>query len=228
MNLWLEHAPRKSSVWEVACYDVAEFHYLHCMPDTRTSYEVFLPILNGEQVGVLVFGRPEATRCRDWYGSVEDAKSKRCEVTRWQVLNLARVLIYPEWQRGGKYCNAKHVPGFHDRSGIWRSALASKILNAAVSHVGFEYLCQRPPCFLDEPYELRWLLSYCNTSLHKGTIYGAAGWELYSTNANGIQTWRKLLPVLTVSERRQVVTISEAHPRSKQYRARRSQLSLEI
>jgi len=228
MNLWFEHWPRNSSVWEVACFDIEEFHYLHKMPDPRTSFEVFLPILNGEQVGVLVFGRPEATRCGDWYGAVEDVKAGRCEVTRWQVLNLARVLIYPEWQRGGEYCNPKHLPGFIDRAGQWRSTLASAILGAVAGEIGSEYLTRRPPCFLDEPYELRWLLSYCDTSKHRGTIYKAAGWELYRTNDEGIQTWRTPLPSLTRAQDAQVRKTASSNPRSIKYRARRAQLELAI
>jgi hypothetical protein len=231
MNLFFWHAERKSSIWEVACFDVEEFHYLGCMPDPRTSFEVLLPMLNGEQVGVLVFGRPEATRCQDWYGSVEDVAAGRCEVTRWQVLNLSRVLLYSQWQSGGEYCNPKGVPGFTDRRGAFRSTLASSFLHLAAERVGFEYLTNRPPCFLDEPYAICWLMSYCDSAKHRGTIYQAAGWELYRTNERGIQTWRTRLPPLTSQQDAAVRAIAGTHPRSVKYRAMRAshaQLAMEM
>ena len=142
------------------------------------------------------------------------------------MLNLARVLIYPEWQRGGQFCNPKDVPGFYDRKGEWHSKLASELLLAAVNGIGFAYLTHRPPCFLEEPYEIRWLLSYCDTSLHKGTIYRAAGWELYSTNARGIQTWRVRVPGLNSWEDKDIRAIAATHPRSVRYRNQRAQLGL--
>lgn len=231
MNQWFWRVERGSPVWEVACYDIETFHYLGRMPDPRTSFEVLLPMLNGQQVGVLTFGRPEATRCQDWYGSVADVAAGRCEVTRWQVLNLSRVLIYPEWQRGGEYCNPKGVPGFTDRRGVFRSTLASSILYLAAERAGFEYLTHRPPCFLDEPYEIRWLLSYCDTAKHRGTIYQAAGWELYRTNERGIQTWRTPLPALTAPQHAAIREIAGKHPRSVKYRAMRAageQMALEL
>lgn len=80
--------------------------------------------------------------------------------------------------------------------------------------------------FLDEPYEIRWLLSYCDTSLHKGTIYRSAGFELYRTNERGIQTWRIRLPRLTTVQDRAIRRASETNPRAQRYRAARAQLEL--
>lgn len=213
---------------------VTEHHYLHAPVDARCSVEGYNIYYDECFSGVLLFGRPRSTRCADWYGSVEDVQSGRCEVTRWQVLNLARVWIIPElqpggalWQYWGKHIN-HYLPGFFDRKGVFRSTLASEVLRAAVERIGFDYLLQRPPVFLDEPYEIKWLLSYCDTKLHKGTIYKAAGFELYRTNDAGIQTWRVRLPCLTPEQDRAVRQASETSKRAQKYRAQRAQLQLEL
>ena len=56
---------------------VTASHYLRAPVDLRCSVEV------GElgRVGLLLFGRPEATRCAAWYGGVDDVETGRCEVT---------------------------------------------------------------------------------------------------------------------------------------------------
>lgn len=113
-----------------------------------------------------------------------------------------------------------------DRKGAFRSRLASSVLRLAMHNIGFDYLTRRPPCFLDEPYEIRWLLSYCDTRLHKGTIYRAAGFKLYRTNSQGIQTWRVRLPALTASQDRKIRRASEVNPRSIRYRAAWAQMKL--
>lgn len=209
---------------------VVERHYLRRPVDTRCSvegYEVRLAGV-GRPVGLLLFGRPEATRCADWYGGVEDVRVGRCEVTRWQVLNLARVWIDPEYQPGGVYFDPRHLPGFTDRRGTFRSTLASEVLRAAIARIGYDYLVKRPPVFLEEPYEHRWLLSYCDLSKHKGTIYAASGFELYRTNERGIQTWRIRLPGLTQEQDHRIREISRADRRANRYRAERAQLSFEF
>jgi hypothetical protein len=209
---------------------VTVLHYLHAPVDARCSIEGYSVQLYRRPMGALLFGRPEATRCGDWYGSVADVQSGRCEVTRWQVLNLARVFLLPLVQAGGALFGPQHVPGFVDRKGVWRSTLASEAVKAALERVVVDYLVARPPCFLEEPWELRWCLSYCDTRVHRGTLYKAAGFELYRTNRRGIQTWRKMLRPLTEAERAAVVAASRVNARSRRYRAERGarQMALEV
>lgn len=207
---------------------VAREHYLRKRVDPRCSVEGYAVGLAGMAVGVLLLGRPQATACYPWYGSVSDVAGGRAEVTRWQVLNLARVYFDPCVQPGGFLYGPAFTPGFHDRRGVWRSTLASATLAALAERVVLDYLVARPPCFLDEPYELRWLLSYCDTRLHRGVIYRAAGFELWRTNARGIQTWRLPLRKLTLSEAARVVDASRCSPRSQGYRARRAQGTLAL
>lgn len=232
----VNHAEKGNVFWCWAERMLLTNHYLHTVPDPRTSYEVYTIGLRMDvgtgpyyaTAGVMVFGRPEATRCQDWYGGVDDVRDGRCEVTRWQVLNLARVWIDPVFQAGGEGCKPGYLPGFVDRKGIFHSTLASEAIAAAVRVIGKDYLLRRPPVFLDEPFELRWLLSYCDPRYHKGTIYQASGFELYRVNAMGMQTWRKRLPGLNEAERREVVAASRVDRRAQQYRAKRNQLALEF
>lgn len=224
--IWVEHVRSKSDHWSVAKRLIEQNHYLHRFPDPRTSCELYTIGIGTVNVGYLVFGRPEATRCADWYGGVDDVRAGRCEVTRWQVLNLARVWIHPDFQRGGAVCFDGAVPGYTDRHGVWRSTLASEALRAACAKVGTDYLIRRPPCFLEEPYQIRWLLSYCDTRLHRGTIYAAAGFERYRINDAGIETWRIRLPALTHAQDAQVREAANTSRRSIRYRAQRMQLAM--
>lgn len=200
---------------------VTKHHYLHRPVDARCSVEAYAVALRGVPVGLLMFGRPEATRCANWYGGVDDVAAGRCEVTRWQVLNLARVWFDPAVQPGGALHYA--TPGYHDRRGVWRSTLASDAIRLAAQSIGVDYLLRRPPCFLDEPYQIEYLMSYCDRKLHRGTIYRAAGFECYRTNTNQIETWRLRLPPLTPEQHTAVRKASLASPRSQRYRAERGQ-----
>lgn len=212
---------------------VTRDHYLHKPVDVRSMPEAytvridlglkFPPRQQNAEVGYFIVGRPEATRCYPWYGSVEDVANGRAEVTRWQVLNLARVWLSPAIQAGGVLFGPENCPGFLDRSGAFRSTLASEAIRALAQAVVRDYLVRRPPCFLEEPYQLRWLLSYCETRLHRGTIYRAAGFELYRTNERGLQTWRLPLRALTAAEDAEVREASCVNERSRAFRARRGQ-----
>ena len=206
---------------------VTACHYLKHPVDVRCSplaYEVSLEPARSlsSQAGCLIFGRPEATRCGDWYGSVDDVARGFCEVTRWQVINLARVFIFGRYQGEGAIVHKDLLPGFTDRHGVWRSTLGSTAIAQALDRVVIDYLLARPPCFLDEPYELSYCLSYCDTRVHRGSLYKAAGFELYRTNTTGIQTWRKRLRPLTPAEHEAVRLASERSERSRKYRTERA------
>jgi len=178
------------------------------------------------RVGVLIVGRPEATRCYDGtltYGSLKDVAAGRAEYDRWEVLNLARVWLHPCVQAGGAFYSADYLPGYTDRRGVWRSTLASHVIGLLQAQVGFDYLTQHPPCFPDEPYQIRVLLSYCDTSLHKGTIYRAAGWELARTNEQGIETWyTPAVAPLTNYQDDWIQKLAGQSYRSRRYRSERA------
>ena len=127
------------------------------------------------------------------------------------MLNLARVWLDPRLQRGGAW----YVPD-----------AATRAIGLALHAVVLDYLLTFPPCFLEEPWKLRQCLSYCDTRIHRGTIYRAAGFELVRTNDAGIQTWARPLRGLQGHERKAVERRAEVHPRSQRYRAQRAQLTL--
>jgi len=207
---------------------VANRHYLHKPVDRRCrpeGYDIHVEGFPGP-VGLLLFGRPQATKCYPWYGSVDDVATGRAEVTRWQVLNLARVWLHPAVQRGGPFHGPEHVPGYVDRKGVFRSTLASDAIKAALTRVGVDYLVRQPVCFPEEPYDIIWILSYCDPKIHRGTIYRAAGFELFRTNSDGLQTWRVAIPPLTAAQRLQVLAASQRDPRAIRYRMARAQLPL--
>jgi len=207
---------------------VTEYHYRHSPMDVRCSVEGYAVLLENYRVGLLLFGRPEATRCYPWYGSVEEAGSGLVEVTRWQVLNLARVWLSSAVQVGGSLCTPDLVPGYYDRKGIWRSTLASTVIGTAAQRIGFDYLVRRPPVFLDEPYQIEWLLSYCDPAYHKGTIYRESGFQLYRTNAAGLMTWRIRLPELTQEQLGEINYRAKKSKRSQSCRAKRAQIGLPL
>lgn len=204
---------------------VTQHHYLRKPVDARCSVEGYRVVLGGADVGLFIVGRPQATACYPWYGSVADVDIGRASVTRWQVLNLARVYFDPSVQPSGGYHGPGLVPGFTDRHGLFRSTLGSSAIALLADRVIVDYLLARPPCFLDEPYELRWLLSYCDTKLHRGALYRAAGFELFRTNEAGVQTWRLSLRSLSAEEHGRIRTASLTSPRSIAYRARRDQVA---
>ncbi len=70
-----------------------EHHYLHVPVDLRCSPVAYLVTPLGEPVGCLIFVRPEATCVTGWYGSLEEVRQDRCSLTRWEVLNLARIWL---------------------------------------------------------------------------------------------------------------------------------------
>jgi hypothetical protein len=205
---------------------VTRAHYLRKPVDPRCSVEGYRITTGARAVGVFLVGRPQATACYPWYGSVDDVATGRASCTRWQVLNLARVYFDPCVQPGGNLHTPAYVPGFTDRLSVFRSVLPSRAIAALADRVALDYLVARPPCFLDEPYELRWLLSYCDTRIHRGALYRAAGFEFFRTNKAGVQTWRLPLRPLTAEEHVRVHAAAAASPRSIAYRNRRAQSDL--
>jgi hypothetical protein len=163
----------------------------------------------GLPVGCLMFGRPESTRCYSGglrYGSVQDVAMGRAQYTRWEVLNLARVWLDPIVQRGGE----RYVPN-----------AATQAIGMALKRIGYDYLLAHPPVYVEEPYQIKICLSYCDTKIHTGTIYRAAGFSL-ARQAWNIQTWIRPLRPLRQAERKRIEILSVQSERGKRYRAARA------
>lgn len=222
-------ADRAATDW--ACKMVAAHHYLRKAPDRRSRPFCYVVRAAQELVGCLFFGRPESTRCFAGgltYGSIADVASGRAAFDRWEILNLSRVWLSPDVQPGGRLCtpgSPVQLPGFFDRHGIWRPALASFVVRTALARIGFDYLQAHPPCFPDQPFEIRSVLSYCDTRLHRGTIYQASGFNRARKNADGIETWwTPAVAPLTEDQRQSVLQLAEVHPRSLLIRNRERSL----
>lgn len=214
MILDLRWATAEDLRWAQA--QVTAHHYLHAPVDPRCSVAGYVVWCGVERAGCLLFGRPEATRCYQdglTYGSLEDVAGGRALYSRWEILNLARVWLDPRLQRGGDW----HVPN-----------AASWAIAAGLRRVGLDYLLRYPPCFLEQPWQIRQVLSYCDTGLHQGTVYRAANFALARTNAGGIQTWHRPLRPLQPVERVQVAQAARSSARSQRYQAARRQLVMEF
>jgi hypothetical protein len=216
---------------------VTEHHYLRARVDPRSRPFVYLVRLDvpgiRRMIGCLIFGRPESTRCYRGaltYGSLVDVETGRAQFDRWEVLNLARVWLHPDVQRPGYgVYHPAYLPGYIDRRGIFRSTLASTVIQMALAQVGYDYLAQHPPVDCAYPYQIKVVLSYCDRKLHKGTIYRAAGFELARTNSNGIETWYTTAVVpLSAEQDADIRRQSELSHRSQRIRARRAQLELAL
>lgn len=204
---------------------VTHYHYLHTPVDVRCRPLAYLVMLFDQKVGCLIFGRPEATKVTGWYGSVEDVLTGTCPLTRWQILNLARVYLDPCIQRGGAFAHpggligSNVLPGFYDRRQIWRSTCASYVVELAISRVPFEYLYERPPVWMDQPYEIVHIISYCDTKRHKGTVYLAARFEQVRVNEQSIATYRRVVRPLTPAEHAIIARRSQQDRRAQHLRA---------
>jgi hypothetical protein len=73
------------------------------------------------------------------------------------------------------------------------------------------------------PYAIEVVLSYCDLSKHKGTIYRAAGFTLARRNERQIETWfsQEVAP-LTIDEDEHIQRLAEQSPRSRRIRAGRA------
>jgi len=216
-------------------------HYLHAPVDPRSRPLIYLvryhywhgagAAAGPRVVGILMFGRPEATRCYTGaltYGSQADVSAGRAQYDRWEVLNLARVWFSPVVQAGGTLHNPESLlPGYIDRRGVWRSTLPSDAISDLLARVGYDYLAAHPPVDCDQPFQIRAVLSYCDRRLHKGTIYRAAGFQLARTNERQIETWHTTaVSPLTTDQDADIHRRADGSRRSQRIRGRRAQLEL--
>lgn len=151
-------------------------HYLHGRVDPRARPHCYVIKWARESYGMVMVGIPHATRCGGWWGY--DGLP-----TQWQVVDMSRIWISPLLQQGGRFCRPGVVPGFIDRKGVWRPAVASWAIHEVLSRVQEDRISLWPPVFPHLPYHIRLVISYSDPRYHRGTIYKAAGAEpLYTDN----------------------------------------------
>src|SRR6266705_6024474 len=140
--LHLKLADKDELTW--AQEQVTNFHYLHKPVDVRSSPMAYLVEHEGSKVGCLIFGRPECPFVKGWYGSLESVARGECRLSRWCLLNLARVWLHPSIQ--------------HDGANYIANA-ATWVVAQSLRRVVYDYLIEKPPVWMQEPYEIREILS---------------------------------------------------------------------
>ena len=162
MTLTIELGESSDVRW--AQHMVIEHHYLHQPVDPRARPMVYVIHRNDVRLGLVMLGIPHATKCAGWWGYPGLP-------TQWQVVDLCRIWIDPELQRGGSLCAPGIVPGFVDRRGEWRPAVASWAISEVLSRVQVDRVRLWPPVLLSEPYHIELAISYHDPRFHRGTIY---------------------------------------------------------
>ena len=153
-----------------AQYMVSHYHYLRQPVDPRARPMVYIVSWDGISAGLVMLGIPHATKCRGWWG-YEGLP------TQWQVVDMARIWLNPDIQRGGNLCEPGIVPGYTDRRGVWRPAVASWAIQQVLSRVQADRVRLWPPVLLSDPYQILLAISYHDPRHHRGTIYKVSGAE---------------------------------------------------
>lgn len=153
-------------------------HYLHRAVDNRARHKVYVVQNEWARLGPVMAGIPHATRCRGRWGYPGLP-------TRWQVVDLCRVWLDSRIQSGGEYCRPGDIPGFVDRQGVWRPAVATWAIGEVLKRIRRDRVSLWPPVFPEQPYHIRPAISYHDPAFHRGTIYRQMGWLPMYTDGAG-------------------------------------------
>lgn len=184
-------------------------HYLGQRVHQRARPLAYLIVMTDEnevehRVGCLIFGRMQSSRCAGWYGSLADVQSGWARLTQWELLTLMRVWIDPRLQRGGLW----YIPN-----------AATRMVSQALKQVSYDYLLLWPPAYLDQPWKLREVISYCHSDRFFCTLYLASNFKLVRENKAGLQTYMRQLPQLQPHQIRHIEEASRFNARARQRRA---------
>lgn len=197
-------------------------HYLHRKVHDLARPLAYLILVDHQRAGCLLFGRPQCPRVKQWYGSLADVQRGNAKLTQWEMLNLYRVYILPDYQRTaqqtGQHYRPDVLPGFVDRRGEWRSTLASTAVEMALDLVVADYLVRYPPAFLHLPWQLRQCISYCQSQYYSCTLYLASAFTQVREN-RGLRTYARSLRDLTPQEIHRITMASMVNEQSRQKRA---------
>lgn len=150
---------------------IVQCHYLHRWPDPRSLPFGYRLIVDDSQAagdgrphGIVVFKKPQHHKQRGLFG-YEGLP------TAWQVLDLARVWVHPQWQR-------------RDENGHALS-IFSRMVGRALRQVQRDWLTHHPPRFPDKPYHIELVISYCELAHHEGTAYRASNFKRLGISSDG-------------------------------------------
>lgn len=153
-------------------------HYLGRKADPRSRPMAYIVQFGSERVGLCIVGIPHATKNGGWWGYPGLP-------TQWQVVDLCRIWLDPKVQRGGVLARMGIVPGFLDRTGMFRPTVATWVIDEVLGRVQRDRVAMWPPVYLNEPYHILLAVSYHDPALHKGTIYRESGAVPMYTDSNG-------------------------------------------
>jgi len=132
-----------------------KYHYLHQpIPDIAIpfgwiiSYKDKLWQPDGLPSGFIMFATVHFTKLKGEFGYFGLP-------TKWQVLNLSRVWLHDNLPHNSETCT----------------------IAKALKLVQRRWLDVHPPCFPEEPYHILKIISFCDTSIHNGTIYKASNFR---------------------------------------------------
>lgn len=131
-------------------------HYLHKPIFNKAypfgwmiSYNGELWQPDGKPSGFIIFASIHFTKLKNEFGF--DGLP-----TKWQVLNLSRLWLHDDLPKNGATCT----------------------IAKSLKLVQRRWLEVHPPKLLNEPYHVLKIISFCDLSLHQGTIYKAANFRL--------------------------------------------------
>lgn len=153
-------------------------HYLHQPVDPRARPMVYVIRHDEQRLGMVMAGIPHATRNRGWWGYPG-------LITQWQVIDLCRIWLDPTIQHGGPYAAPEYVPGFYDRSGVFRPTVASWAIQGVLQRIQRDRIALWPPVYPSQPYHIRLVISYHDPRHHRGAIYRHANAQPMYTDASG-------------------------------------------
>lgn len=171
-----------------AQYVAEHLHYLRRQV-SPLAYPFAYAIVHSQSelvLGMLMLASPHFTKCRGMFGYPGLP-------TKWQVLLLSRVWIDPIWQ-----AQVVHYPdGSRELSGptvvdskgrVHSLCIASCAIGQLLRQVNQDWLEHHPPRFLDQPYSLERIISYCDPQYgHTGVIYKAANFTEFHRKTHGNQ-----------------------------------------
>lgn len=149
---------------EYAQRTVERRHYLHQRVDRRARPMAYMVEWKQMRVALVMVGIPHATRNKNWWGYAGLP-------TQWQVLDMCRIWIDPDFQRGGCMCSPDNVPGYMDRHGVFRPTTATWMIQSVLDRVQRDRISLWPPVLLEQPYHIELMISYHDPQYHRGTIY---------------------------------------------------------
>ena len=155
------------------------------------------------RVGLLVFSRMQSSRCNGWYGSSQDVACGKAKHTQWEILVLSRCWLDPRIQRNGCW----HIP-----------KVASLVIKRSLQTIGYEYLLLRPPAFPERPFEIKEVISYCQSDRYLCMVYWFARFKLVRENATGLRTYMHTLPPLNFRQRQIILELSRLSKAARQKR----------